>query len=308
MNVIVCLGFVLGALSAAATVFHTKPRQRVTLECGVDSYSRSVAWSHRDELIIQIDKKSGFPRKGPAAIKERTKLKRDKNLEISDVRREDAGAFTCEADGRSHAHTLLVVSVSASPSEELQPGSKVTLQCEVAGLNPDSTVQWMRPDGSAHEGSDTVHLNPVAASDSGTWECAFSHGGETYREKLDVRVKDPVSPTSPAVRTSEFNNGTPCPSCGADPLGWWGPLGWWLWAAAGAGGLVVLLLMVLVIVLCRRIRRRKRKWQNKMKNGQRSARSKTYCQCNCRPAAEKPQPGRQKARPSTLAQKPLLRE
>ncbi|XP_062256016.1 uncharacterized protein LOC133965460 [Platichthys flesus] len=306
MNVIVCLGIVLGALSAAATVIHTKPRQSVTLECGVDSYKGSLTWKHKDEMIIQIAK-NGPPRKGSAAIKQRSRQMDDVNLRISDVRKEDAGALTCEADGRRHEHTLLVVSVSARPSEEQQPGGEVTLQCEVAGLNPDSTVQWTGPDKRVHAGSE-VHLNPVAASDAGAWQCEFSHGGETYREELAVRVKDPVSSTSPPVRRPEVNKGTSCPGCGADPRGWGGPLGWWLWAAAGAGCVVVVLLTALLIVFCRRIRRRKRKLQKMMKNGQRSARPKTYCQCNCRAAAEKPRRGRQKARPSTLALKPLLKE
>ncbi|XP_053288739.1 uncharacterized protein LOC128449538 [Pleuronectes platessa] len=306
MNVIVCLGFVLGALSDAATVIHSKPRQSVTLKCGVDSYSGSLTWKHKDEMIIQIAR-SGPPRKGPAAIKLRSRLRDDKDLVISEVRKEDAGAFTCEADGSRHDHTLLVVSVSASPSEELQPGGEVRLKCEVAGLSPDSTVQWKGPDGRAHAGPE-FHLNPVAASDAGAWHCEFSHGGETYREELAVRVKEPVSSTSPPVQRPEDNKDTLCPGCGADPRGWGGPLGWWLWAAAGAGCVVVLLLTALVIVFCRRIRRRKRKLQQMMKKGQRSARPKTYCQCNCRPAAEKPQRGRQKGRPSTLALKPLLME
>ncbi|XP_060936744.1 T-cell surface glycoprotein CD4-like isoform X2 [Limanda limanda] len=307
MNVILCLGFVLGALSAAATVIHTKPGQSVTLECGVDSYSGRLTWHHKDQLIFNFDLKPGFTRKGPAAIKQRSRLKEDKNLVISDVRKDDAGAFTCEADGRRYEHTLLVVSVSARPSEELQPGSDATLQCEVTGLTSDSTVQWRGPDGGAHPGSD-VKLNPVVASHAGAWQCEFSYGGETYKEKLDVKVKVPVTSTSPPVLRPGVNKATPCPGCGADPPGWWGPLGWWLWAAAGAGCVVVLLLTALVIVLCRRIRRRKRRLQQMRKNGQRSARPKTYCQCNCRAAAEKPQRGRQKARPSTLALKPLLME
>ncbi|CAB1456300.1 unnamed protein product [Pleuronectes platessa] len=261
MNVILCLGFVLGALSDAATVIHSKPRQSVTLKCGVVSYSGSLTWKHKDEMIIQIAR-SGPPRKGPAAIKLRSRLRDDKDLVISEVRKEDAGAFTCEADGQRYDHTLLVVSVSASPSEELQPGGEVRLNGRGRTDCPHAGPEF--------------HLNPVAASDAGAWHCEFSHGGETYREELAVRVKEPVSSTSPPVQRPEDNKDTLCPGCGADPHGWGGPLGWWLWAAAGAGCVVVLLLTALVIVFCRRIRRRKRKLQQMMKKGQRSARPKTY--------------------------------
>lgn len=79
-------------------------------------------------------------------------------------------------------------SVSADPSVELHPGSKVTLQCEVNGLSPSSTIQWQRPDGSSLAGpSQTVE--PVALSDAGTWACTFTYGGQTYTQNLPIKVK-----------------------------------------------------------------------------------------------------------------------
>ncbi|KAF0045538.1 hypothetical protein F2P81_002067 [Scophthalmus maximus] len=147
--------------------------------------------------------------------------------------------------------------VSASPPEELPPGSNVTLHCEVKGLNPGSTVQWTGPDGRPHAVSETVHLQRVAPSDAGTWVCAFSYDGQTYSENLDIKVRDPARKviTSPPPRIVDQQ--TTYPSCDLKPHSGVGRLGWWLWVAVGGGCLVVLLLVVLVIVLCKRSRRRK---------------------------------------------------
>lgn len=80
------------------------------------------------------------------------------------------------------------VSVSASPSADLQLGSEATLQCQVKGLMPDYAVQWKRPGGSPHTTSQVVQLKSVARSDAGTWQCTFSHDGVTYNENLDIKV------------------------------------------------------------------------------------------------------------------------
>lgn len=80
----------------------------------------------------------------------------------------------------------LSVSVSVSPSGDLQLGSNAILQCRVKGLDPGPTVQWMRPDGNSHTGP---ALTPVASSDAGTWVCKFSNGGVTYNDSLVIKVE-----------------------------------------------------------------------------------------------------------------------
>lgn len=306
MKEFVWLGFVLGALSAAGNVIRTSAGRRVTLGCGIDTFESSLEWNHGKEMIYKVSGKSGMNHNGPAAIRERSRV-RQNNLEISGVKREDAGRFTCVADEIPKYHTLLVVSVSASPPEELPPGSNVTLHCEVKGLNPDSTVQWTGPDGRPHAVSETVHLQRVAPSDAGTWVCAFSYDGQTYSENLDIKVRDPARKviTSPPPRIVDQQ--TTYPSCDLKPHSGVGRLGWWLWVAVGGGCLVVLLLVVLVIVLCKRSRRRKRKLQ-KLKNGRQSLTPKKYCQCNCPTAAASPRRGRQKGKPSAPPLQPLLME
>ncbi|XP_039973543.1 uncharacterized protein LOC120784115 [Xiphias gladius] len=306
MKTIVWLGFVLGTLSAAGKVIHTKIGQRLILECGMDDYKRSLSWHHGNVLIISVDGKTGFSRKGNDAIHTRSRIN-GLNLEISGVKKEDAGDFTCNADGNSHKHTLLVVSVSASPLE-LQVGSNVMLQCEVEGLSPGSEVQLMRPDGRPHTGSKKGELN-VNYTDEGTWECTFSYGTEKYSEKLDVKIKEPASKTPISSLTptqgSNVYRDTSCLHCSTDTEPSVGQLSWWLWVLVGVGCLVVVLLTVSVIVFCKRIRRKKKNIQ-KMKNGQQSLMPKQYCQCRCPTAAVKPQQGRQKGKPSALP--PLLME
>ncbi|XP_071325225.1 CD4-2 molecule, tandem duplicate 1 [Trachinotus anak] len=307
MKTIVWLRFLLGALSASGSVIHTKPGHSVTLECGVSTYKHSLKWYHQSQRILYVSAKTGFTNRGPAAIYTRSRVKYETKLEISGVTKEDAGEFTCDADGNMQTHTLLVVSVSVSPSKELLAGSNATLGCEVNAPEAVSTVQWKSPGGSVHEQSGKVDLNPVACSDNGTWKCMFSYKGKTYSENLNIEVKEPApeTPTSSPTQSSKANNKKACPSCKTPHLqSVIGQLRWWVWVAIGVGCLVVVLLIVTVIVLCKRTRRRKEELQ-RMKNGRRP---KQYCQCNQPTAAGKPQQGRKKGKPSALPLQPLLKE
>ncbi|KAI3361155.1 hypothetical protein L3Q82_013359 [Scortum barcoo] len=266
----------MGALSAAGKVFQTKPGNKATLECGVSSFRNSLVWKREDKMIITVAK-TGFIRRGNGDTAARAKVKLNTVLEISEAKKEDAGKFTCIADTHNEDHTLLVVSVSTSPSGALQLGRQATLQCEVNGLNPSPTMQWQRPDGTTHTGSE---LTPVALSDKGTWHCTFSSNGETYKEGLEIKVEEPP-PTTTAPSLSRDSkviysldvplNHNPSflpspryvfmaqpgvtdpPSGAAQLLGF----SWWVWVAGGVGCLVVVLLMVCVIILCKRIKRRK---------------------------------------------------
>ncbi|XP_032374682.1 T-cell surface glycoprotein CD4 isoform X2 [Etheostoma spectabile] len=302
MKTIVWFGFVLGALSAAGEVILRKPGQKATFKCSVDTYTLSLEWNRGNDLIIRVNGKTGFTVRDPK-YKDNLKL-RGTSLEISGVTEEDAGKFICTADGRRKENTLLVVSVSASPSSELQLGSEAMLQCQVKGLHPpNSPVQWKRPNGGPNSESQTVQLKSVAHSDEGNWQCTFSYEGGEYSESLEVKVQDPVpKTTAPSPSTSSkdasFN---PPPSTDVVLLG----LSWWMWVAVGGGCLVVILLMVFVIVLCKRIKRRKRKFHHK-RNGRQPLNPKTYCQCDRPAAAAKPQQGRRKEKPSALPLQPLL--
>ncbi|TNN54526.1 hypothetical protein EYF80_035229 [Liparis tanakae] len=275
----------LAALPAAARVILTNPRHKATLECGVSSFTD---------------------------ILQRSKVSSQTKLEISDVTEEDAGKFVCNADGRREEHTLLVASVWASPTADLQLGSEATLHCQVSGLDRDSAVSWTSPDGSPHSG----RLESVRRSDAGTWQCVFSIDGGVYSQNLAIEVQGPAPetvapPSSSSPSTScldcEYHLRSllgvarPPPSAAAPLLG----LSRWVWLTAGGGCLAVALLLVFVVVLCERIKRKKRK-HRVMKNGRQKP--KSYCQCDCPAAAAKPQRGRRRETPSAppLQAPPLL--
>lgn len=259
-------------------------------------------------MILKEYFRGQFPMKaaGTRNMVVRSKIRKGTSLEISAVKEEDAGRFICEADGRRQEHTLVVVSVSASPSADLQLGSEATLQCKVAGLDPVSTGQWKGPDGRPTSESNVVELKPITHSDAGTWVCTFSHDGRTHDFSLDIKVQGPAPQTAAPPPSQTSGDKSSCSGCGTAPpasallLG----LSWWVWVAGGVGCLVVVLLVVFVIVLCKRIKRRKRKFLT-MKNGQHPLKSKPYCQCD-RPAAAKPRQGRRREKPSAPPLQPLL--
>lgn len=78
------------------------------------------------------------------------------------------------------------LSVSVSPSPELQLASQAELRCSAQPV--PVAVQWLRPDGSVGSKSPTVHLNPVAQQDAGTWQCAFTFGDDRHAEPVEVTV------------------------------------------------------------------------------------------------------------------------
>uniref|UniRef100_A0A3Q3KEG6 Ig-like domain-containing protein n=1 Tax=Monopterus albus TaxID=43700 RepID=A0A3Q3KEG6_MONAL len=280
MKTFVWFGCVLGALFAAGEVFHTKTGKRVTLECGFNSIAKNQKWSRGSQQIISDD--------GQSPLGQRSSL-RANNLVISSVTKKDAGTFTCEADHYKKEHTLLVVSVWTSPHGILQVGSNAVLQCNVSGLNPGSTVQWKKPDGSL--AANPVHLSPVALSHNGIWACSFSHYGQHYSETLQVMVYG---------RTQAFTQdlcSSSAKSTDVSVLTSVEQLDWWVWVTVAVGSLAVVLLMVLIIVLVNRIRRRKVTKENYAEN---LHLPKNYCQCNRPAAAAKPQQGRRKEKPSAL--------
>ncbi|XP_051812949.1 CD4-2 molecule, tandem duplicate 2 isoform X2 [Acanthochromis polyacanthus] len=246
-------------------------------------------------------------------IVSRSKIRPEPNLEISPVKEEDTGRFTCKADGTVQEHTLLVVSVSASPSTNLQVGQEATLGCQVKVKDPNFrvAVEWKKPGGALHA-EDTVDLKPVADSDAGTWTCTLTYEGETYSQSLDIKVSAPApATTAPDNPQSSKEKNIPKPTgknhttdrkSGNAELLLLG-LHWWVWLAVGIGGLVVILLTVFVIVLCKRNRERKKKLQ-RMKSTEQPLKPKKYCQCDRQAAAAKPQQGRRREKPSALLLQP----
>ncbi|XP_029359967.1 CD4-2 molecule, tandem duplicate 2 isoform X2 [Echeneis naucrates] len=280
---------VLGALSAAGEVFHTKVGGTVTLQCGLGIKEvPMVKWYHKDNQIVGT-LKNGQTVKGESSMKERIKLKDSSTLEISTVKEEDAGEFTCE----TVKHTLLVVSVSTTPSGPVQKGSRVDLGCEVKGVEPTPTVQWKRPNGKLQVSS---KLESVALSDAGKWMCVFSYGGKEYTDSIQIEVKEPTpSTTTPsATQTSKSASGPSQPKSVnvKDFL-----TKWWKWITAGVCCLL-LVIIVIASIFFKRIKRKKK--LQMLRTGRQSLRAKKYCQCDQPTAARKPQQGRRKGNPPAL--------
>ncbi|XP_042345336.1 CD4-2 molecule, tandem duplicate 2 isoform X2 [Plectropomus leopardus] len=305
MKTILWFGFVLRALFASGSVILTKPGSKTTIKCGVNKFASSLEWQRENIRIIRLLKIQRLPSKDKTDLAERSSLRSDINLEISRVKEQDGGKFTCLVDGKEYEHRLLVFSVFARPSKEIPLGSEVTLQCQVRGLDPpDSPVKWQRPDGSPHAGSQTVELKPVARSHAGIWTCMFSQDGEEYSQRLEIKVQEPQTTTPSSIKNpKDGSRVTHSPPKAGQLLG----LSWWMWAAIGGGCVVVVLLMVFVIILCKKIKRRKRKFET-MKNGRQPPMPKKYCQCNRPAAAAKPQQGRRREKPSAPPLQPLLME
>uniref|UniRef100_UPI0037E8CC06 uncharacterized protein n=1 Tax=Semicossyphus pulcher TaxID=241346 RepID=UPI0037E8CC06 len=306
MKTVVWFGFVFGAVSAAGEVIQTKPGGSVTFKFESGTFS-SVLWRHGNDMIIHISS-SGMNRKGKGDIVQRSRVD-GADLQVSGVKEEDAGIFTCEADRKTKQYTLLVVSVSASPSGVLQLGSTALLQCRVTGLKTGSTVQLKKPDGS-QTGLETVKLEPVALSDEGTWKCLFTHDSVSYTESLVIRVEERATvAAAPTKKPKEVTQPT-CIDCVPSPSSEVPLLfghSWWVWVAVGVGSLVVILLLVIIIVSCQRIKKRKRMRLRKQ-NGHQPMKPQQYCQCNRPTAAAKPQQGRRKEKPLALPRQPLLME
>ncbi|XP_047216596.1 uncharacterized protein LOC124865504 isoform X2 [Girardinichthys multiradiatus] len=313
MKTIILFGLVLGALSAAGKVFFGEVGQKVTMECGAHSFNSKLEWSH-DMLIIRLLRKSHLTSKGQSPIAKRSKILNNKELEITTVMETDFGKFTCNVDGVSYKHVLIVFSVLV-PSDALEVGAHATLECSVKSPDNAAKVKWHKLN-SLVEYSQKVDLKSADSSHKGIWQCKVSYEQDTFTKNITINVKDPVpEPTTPPLKNKATNsknrqNSTARP--GGSTKNWFNDtvflgLIWWIWVAIGAGGLVVIILIVVVIVVYKRNKRRKRTFL-RMKKVQLSRNPKMYCQCVRQTAAAKPQQGRRREKPSALPLQPLLQE
>uniref|UniRef100_A0A8C5NCG6 T-cell surface glycoprotein CD4-like n=1 Tax=Gouania willdenowi TaxID=441366 RepID=A0A8C5NCG6_GOUWI len=227
MKLIIGFGFVLGAFMAAGEVVVTKVGETVTLECGVDTFTH-LQWCHKDVKLVSVNGKT---------VTARLRVKQETKIVISKVTEADAGQFTCEADKKTYQHSLIVVSVSVTPSGVLQLGSEAILHCGVTGLTPGSMVQWKGPAGRGPSASPTVQLKPVAAMDGGIWQCTFSCGPEIFSENVTIQVDGIADPPPTAFQQSRFH--------------------WWKWVTLVSGCLVLIGLVIFAIIFYKKFRKAK---------------------------------------------------
>ncbi|XP_028326700.1 T-cell surface glycoprotein CD4-like isoform X2 [Gouania willdenowi] len=265
MKLIIGFGFVLGAFMAAGEVVVTKVGETVTLECGVDTFTH-LQWCHKDVKLVSVNGKTGQVFKTSQnfiPVTARLRVKQETKIVISKVTEADAGQFTCEADKKTYQHSLIVVSVSVTPSGVLQLGSEAILHCGVTGLTPGSMVQWKGPAGRGPSASPTVQLKPVAAMDGGIWQCTFSCGPEIFSENVTIQVDVLILQTPTTSLHSEVTPIT-CDNCIADPP----PTAfqqsrfhWWKWVTLVSGCLVLIGLVIFAIIFYKKFRKAKRHFQ-----------------------------------------------
>ncbi|XP_036066992.1 uncharacterized protein LOC118598430, partial [Oryzias melastigma] len=246
------LSSLLTALPAAAKVFFGRVDQRVTLECGISTNPTNLEWLYNEQRVLKVIR-NGLITKAQSNIARRSNT-RGSNLEINNLKKEDAGKFTCRVDGKSREHWLYLVSVVVTPSRVLQEGSDASLQCEVHSLDQRTTVKWHRPSGF-FTNNPRVDLKPVKTSHGGTWTCEVTAaGGESFTTSLTFTVK----PSAPATTKSSMNpTDIRLQSCFPLPLG----LHWWIWVALGASYLFLFLLINSVVLISQRVT------TNKSQNG-----------------------------------------
>uniref|UniRef100_A0A668S657 Ig-like domain-containing protein n=1 Tax=Oreochromis aureus TaxID=47969 RepID=A0A668S657_OREAU len=237
---------VLGALSAAGEDFFAKVGGKVTLNCGVSSYRRSLQWHHGNDFLHSVDQR-GYPRKGTADLSRRSVV-RQTNLEISSVKETDAGRFTCSADGTRHNHSLSLFSVlvSVKPSAVLELNDEAKLQCEVKGQHQGCEVKWRSPNTYSLTNPSTVQLKPVKTSHNGAWECIVTCGRNTFSERLTIKVKGNTQLLGMKTFVCICGTANDC------PLG----LSCSMWFVIGVCCQCGMLLIVCVTVLCKCIKRR----------------------------------------------------
>ncbi|KAL3980552.1 potassium channel subfamily K member 5 [Sarotherodon galilaeus] len=244
MKVIVLFVFVLGALSAAGEDFFAKVGGKVTLNCGVSSYTHSSLFLFSVLGGVDLARRS---------------VVRETNLEISSVKETDAREFKCLADGTRHEHSLSVFSVlvSVKPSAVLKLNDEATLQCEVKGQHHGCDVEWRRLNTYLPSNTSTLQLKPVKTSHNGPWLCIVTCGRNTFIEPLAITVQEPPTTTTTTTPPTTLKNITSFVTsvqgtANDCPLG----LSCWMWIAIGVCCQFGMLLIVCVIVLCKCMRRR----------------------------------------------------
>ncbi|XP_053737405.1 uncharacterized protein LOC128768506 isoform X1 [Synchiropus splendidus] len=283
MRILLCFMSALLSSTAQRLVL-VKPRETVILKCGVDSITGFLEWRHGQDVIFSVDGKSGLVRAGNAP---KAKLKKGIDLELRNVKENNAGLYQCNADGKISKQILQLISVQVSPSE-LTVGGTAWFNCDVPGRQ--TLVQWMSPRGSLYNNPMPI-VRPLSSSHSGRWLCVFSHDGETYSHGLDVTVKEATTAPSPTTIASYPTNNTspPPPTHRSGELLFLG-LGGWMWAALAFSILMLMLLTLLIYGLSKQLQRRKHRLLRMKKN-------RVYCNCRLPTAAASLQRGRRRDKP-----------
>uniref|UniRef100_A0A3P9HMG0 Ig-like domain-containing protein n=1 Tax=Oryzias latipes TaxID=8090 RepID=A0A3P9HMG0_ORYLA len=245
------LSSVLSALPAAARHFFGRVNQKVTLECGISTKPTTLEWFYNEKLVSKVFR--GVPLRVSSSNGHSPEcILRGSNLEINNLKTEDAGKFTCKVNRESQEHWLHLVSVDVTPSDVLQEGSEAWIQCDVHSFDQSSTVKWQMPDGSPIHDK-RVPLKPVKASHGGTWTCEVKAAGQSFTTSLTITII--ISHGGSLTWSIFFGH----PGRADHPAGIPLLLGlhWWVWVALGVSSLILILLIISIVLMSQRARRRK---------------------------------------------------
>jgi len=180
-------------------IFRAQVGETLVLPCQVAALGNYVLmWKQQNRVLTA----------GTLVVRKdyRMRLKDDFSLELTQLKPDDQGTYTCEIDvmGKpiSIKHKIEVMvppAVQSKPREGLittRKGQDVTLRCSGRG-NPNPRITWSKKTGLLPSGHKTqeglsLELQNVRRQDAGTYTCTANNGvGEEASAEIQVEIKYP---------------------------------------------------------------------------------------------------------------------
>ncbi|XP_059095513.1 protein amalgam-like [Tigriopus californicus] len=170
--------------------------EKVTLPCEIKNLGTFVqVWQKGDDVLTA---QSLMVTPDP-----RFHLVSKHNLQISSIRSQDAGDYTCKISMMGEpiliTHTLEILvppSIRPDPPDGnyvVKKGRRVELRCLASG-NPDPTITWSRqnnllPSGEKARVSKTLIIDSVDRHEAGTYVCEATNGVGNQRAQATIQLQ-----------------------------------------------------------------------------------------------------------------------